>query len=278
MKPYRTLKFSMLCWLFYIIAQSSSAQELELYEVDSFIHPKDLRTTLLGDSIKPRTFLVSFVYFGMDHNYRFDNEFSEATAGFGRSVNNIYYNGLGQAWQTNLSLSGLGTQHSSDVPSFRMKLEQAIYFPGKPDTTYQTDFAHRFMLSWDMYRNTSERLFHEFSIIHNEGRKMSFFGVDYYAISGLMYTWKHTQERHYISWAARSWNIGFGISFENDSPKGLFSIDSGVLIWEYSLEISLPVLDSSIHIIYQPACTLDFKTSTHEVGLFFGVPAYAKLF
>ncbi len=260
----------------FIFSYSCFAQELELFELDDFVDPKEFRTNVQNDTIKSQSFLATYVLAGVDRNYQFRNEFSKSTISFIRITNSLYFS----HFQMNLKLAKLNSHTCKNIncdgtPNFKSRLQFAIY--SLDETT--KEYLGRYQFSWNVVNRPGRGLIHEFSIdldFSIPDENWPFYG-------GLIYANKPWEKEQYLGFAGR-YTI---IRFENNSNLkwgiGISGEDIGVWRWgvfrnEFSVELSGIPLSSSLHIIYSLSRQLYIGEWNHEVGAFLSIPLIGHLF
>jgi len=264
----------------------SIAQELEMFEDDDFINPKELRGSSVSGGIGAERFFGSRLYGGFDRDYQSRNDFTPGSVEFLKSANNLYYNLFGSDFQTNVKLTALLHEGRDDIPDVKGRIQQAIYFSHTAEDSAQE--ALRCQVSWDFQKRRDLGLTNEFGFTVESGNALAF--VNLYATGGLMYVWKPAVHEHYFSVTAqvpvKSWEngsnilLGIGGSVENDGfVKALFkSLDKFTVICAISAEIDVRAINSVLHLAYLPSYSNDRRSWNHEAGIYLDVPIYGGLF
>jgi hypothetical protein len=276
----QTARVLCLGALFGIMARSGLAQGFEIFEVDDFVDPKELRLRGTEESME---FFASQLYGGIGHNYQFRNEPVKQTFEFLQSANSFYYDMFGAGFQTNMKLTGLLSNGGHDIRSVKARLQEAIYFLSSSYT--HGEQAIRLQFSWDIDKQANRDLIHELSMGTDFGLQLPTGG---YAIGGVMYAWRGSDHRHFFSASARIpvkyWDdgsnlrLGVGGAVEGEGFFKTLSRSISMIFIEASVEIQLPFLRSSLHIAYVPSYNFDRTNSNHEVIAFLDVPLFSRLF
>lgn len=256
------------------VGSLSICQDLEVFEQDDYLDPRDLAETVSLEPQKTGAFVVSSALVGFDNNYQFRDVFSNARIAFLRSNNSLYH-GL---WQGNLKVSVLEVLNSpsTSVPRFKTRVQLAAY--SGLDTSMISP-PLRYQISWNAEQIAGHGLVHEIELSY--GFTSSFLKSG--QSTNIILAVKPKTHEYHIATAGRSFVaydesglktfVGLGIAYERKEKGWRW----GVLRFDVLFEI--PILDlNSASVMYAASCHLARGLWNHELGIFFQIHVFSDLF
>jgi hypothetical protein len=266
--------------LFFVVVlgiyQPCLAQELDIFQQDTFIEPIDLKTELPDGSVKARAFFASRALIGVDQNYQYRNNFTNASVGFINLNSNFYYSSFQVSWE----VSGLETIEGEDVSSFKNRVKIGGYLE---DTSNEPDSelygSGRWSLFWNMEKIADNEYEHEYGVELN-GEVANFESP---FVGGMIYGWKPEQEEHYLAIGFRyiikeiwnDWLVRWGWGLSGERVRQITR--GGIFRNEFSLEIPLKLRTTTMNVLYSSSYHFTKHDWNHEIGVYLNIPVLAHL-
>jgi len=266
-----------------IQVQHSVAQELGLLEIGDFIHPKELEVP--GDSNVHQGLYLSRVYGGYDRNHQYRNEFTDGSALFLSTLHNLYYQAIGTQLQTSLGLTGFLHGSEEAIPDYSGRVQQGFYFPFVSKD--YGDQAVRLMVSWYFQKQAHTAIRNQFSISSDVGVPLF---TQFYAVGGVLYAWKESEKRHYLSASGRvplvrgkngsNVTLGVGWAVEGDEIlEAITKLQSLTANVEIRVEVGILPRTRLLDLVYLLSRRFqDNPSYHHQVGLFLDFPLLLQVF
>jgi hypothetical protein len=275
---------------FHVTAGVSSAQELEIFQIDDFISPAEV-----GTDTGRTWFFASRALAGTVSDYTRRNDLLDQGVNFVRVVNNFYAAG----WQVNFNLTRFGLRpkglrerydtsragavvgnNMEGAPVARVGVEVSRYLGAAEGESV------RWRVKWSRDTLASNVDDHEFA----SDIELKFFGPNS-VLGGLQYVWKPSHREHIIEYGGRVtvWrsergdSVFMGLGAGGEITDGEWR--SGVARIQGGLMMPLPLRSTYVHVVGSLAGLpgrehlrfYQMESHSWEGSVFIDVPLFAHL-